>query len=250
MTKTLRTTLLTLGILSLANATLLLTVSNFTVGFAAQAVISVLMLAYAVFFNKIPKKIHIAIGILCLIPVAFVVFLFSYGNTSNVDYNEDVVIVLGAGIIGETVTRPLAHRLNTAYEYHLENPNAYIIVCGGLGNRARITEAEAMARYLRAKGVPSDKILLEGDSTSTYENLFFAKRILDEHFLDVKRGNAPVSEYRAVVVTNDFHLYRAVRTAKSIGITPSRLGAYTDWYTIPVNYLREMLAVSYWWVFD
>jgi uncharacterized SAM-binding protein YcdF (DUF218 family) len=205
-----------------------------------QALVSVSAILYAVFFNKIPKKAHFAAGFFCLIPVVFILFLFVYGNVSNADYNEDVVIVLGAGIIGETVTRPLASRLNTAFDYWRENPDSYIIVCGGLGNRASITEAEAMARYLNALGVPRERVLLEELSTSTYENLLFAQEILNDYF---------PNGFNAVLVTNDFHIYRSVRMARSIGIYPNRAGAYTDWYTMPVNYLREMMAVSYMWVF-
>lgn len=240
MTTIIRIIFFIIGMLVLANVVLLLRVSNPTVGFALQAMAAVVVMAYAVFFNYIPKKIHIALGISSLIPIIFVLFLGIYGNVSNTTYNEDVVIVLGAGIIGETVTRPLASRLNTAFYYWQKNPNAYIIVCGGLGNRAIITEAEAMARFLIRRGVPPEKILLEDRSTSTYENLTFAKEILDEHF--------PYG-FRAVLVTNDFHIYRAINTAHRIGIDANRMGAPTDWYTWPVNYLREMLAVVYMWVF-
>ena len=232
--------LFTLGILSLVNVVLLFMVSNFTIGFLLQAIISVFIIVYAIFLKRIPKKIHITTGILCLFPVVFVIFLFIYGNVSNADYDEDVVIVLGAGIIGENVTRPLANRLNTALSYWQRNPEAYIIVCGGLGNRALITEAEAMARFLTARGVPRERILLEDRSTSTYENLVFAKEILNEHFQD---------GFRSVLVTNDFHIFRAVHTARNIGINVNRIGAYTSWYTWPVNYLREMLAVINMWVF-
>ena len=229
-----------IGILSLANVFIVLRVSNPTIGFALQAGISILAIAYAAFFNHIPKKIHLTSGVLCLFPSVLVVFLFIYGNTGSVTYNEDVVIVLGAGVRGEIVTRPLARRLDTAFYYWQRNPDAYIIVTGGLGNRATITEAEAMARYLVRRGMPREKILLEELSTSTYENLKFAKEILDKHF---------PGGFRAVLVTNDFHIYRAVRTARGVGLDVNRRGAYTDWYSWPVNYLREMLAVVNFWIF-
>jgi len=204
-----------------------------------QGLISICLMLYAIFFNKIPKKIHILTTSLCLIPAVFALFLFAYGNMSNVDYTEDVVIVLGAGVNVEAVSRPLANRLNAAIDYWEQNPNAYIIVCGGLGNRAVITEAEAMARFLIARGVPPDQILLEDMSTSTYENLAFAKIILNEHF---PHG------FRAVLITNDFHIYRAVRTARHVGLDVSHVGAHTNVSTWPVNYLREMLAVMHMWV--
>ena len=233
-----RIILATIGILSLVNVATVLRVSNPTIGFALQAGISILVIAYAVFFNRIPQKIHITAGIACLFPIVLVVFLFIYGNTGTVTYNEDVVIVLGAGVRGEIVTRPLARRLDTAFYYWQRNPDAYVIVTGGLGNRATITEAEAMARYLVRRGMPRERILLEELSTSTYENLKFAKEILDGYFPD---------GFSAVLVTNDFHIFRGVQTARSVGLDVNRRGAYTDWYSWPVNYLREMLAVVNFW---
>ena len=231
----LRATLLFVGFLSLINVGFMYTVANPTAGFALQAILSVALIFYAIFLKNIPKKIHIALTILFIIPLAFSLFLGIYGNRNHVDYTEDVVIVLGAGVNGTMVSRPLAHRLNTTTDYWFENPDSMIIVTGGLGNRAIITEAEAMANFLIWRGVPEDRILLEDLSTSTYENLVFAKEIAYEHFPE---------GFRAVLVTNDFHIYRAVRTAREVGIEVNSLGAYTDWYSWPVNYLREMMAVT------
>lgn len=237
----LRIILFAMGLLSLANVMFMFRVANPTIAFTLQAILSVCLMLYAIGFNWIPRKIHIALVVLATIPLAFMLFLGIYGNVSDVDHTEDVVIVLGAGIQGERVTRPLAHRLDTALAYWQENPDAIIVVTGGLGNRATITEAEAMARYLIARGVPETHILREELSTSTYENLVFAKEILEEIFAD---------GFRAVLISNDFHIYRAVRTARQVGIDVNRLGAYTDWYTWPVNYLREMLAVFNFWFFQ
>jgi len=238
--KIIRAILLIIGIVSLIGVVFLQIVTNPTIGFMLQAILSVFVILYAIFFNKIHRKIHILIICVCLIPIAFVLFLGIYGNMSNVDYKEDAVIVLGAGVRGETVSLNLAHRLDRALEYWNENPNAVIVVTGGLGELATITEAEAMARYLIARGVPQESILLEDKSTSTYENLTFAKEILNEHF---------GTEFRVVVVTNDFHIFRAVRTARQVGLDVTGKGAYTLWYTRPANYLREMLAVVNMWFF-
>ena len=231
-----RKLLLIIGILSLFNVAFMYNVANPTIGFTLQAAISVFIILYGIFLKKIPKIVHIITGALFLIPIAFSLFLAIYGNTKNVDYTEDAVIVLGAGINEETVSKPLSRRLNEAVLYWEQNKDAYIVVCGGLGNRAVITEAEAMSRYLTARGVPIQNILLEESSTSTFENLAFAKEILDEHFPD---------GYRALLITNDFHVYRTVHTARLLGISAGHIGAPTDWYTIPVNYLREMTAVVY-----
>ena len=230
-----RLVLLIIGILVLLNAVMMLFVSNLYMVLAIQAGAAVCLILYAVFIRKIPKAIHITAAVICLLPVSFSAFLFIYGNTSNADYSEDVIIVLGAGVRGETVSAVLARRLDAAAEYLTVNPDATVIVCGGLGDRAVITEAEAMERYLVSKGVPIHRIIREGMSTSTYENLAFAGEILQWHFPD---------GFRAVVATNDFHLFRAVTLARHAGFSANRIGATTPLSTLPQNYIREMMAIA------
>jgi len=163
-----------------------------------------------------------------------------YGNRSTATFDEDVVIVLGAGVVGERVTNPLARRLDRAIYYFERNPNVYIIVCGGLGDMATITEAEAMARYLYERDIPPERVLLEELSTSTLENLIFAQEILNEHFLE---------GFSAVIISNDFHMFRAVSMARSVGIDANHLGSSTPTRLLAENYLREMLAVVYFFIF-
>jgi len=239
--KIIRIILFVAGALLLLNALIILPMINPTIGWYLQLALSVALIAYAALFKKIPRKLHITAACLSLIPAVFVGFLAVYGNVNRVDHTEDAVVVLGAGVRGETVSRLLAHRLNAAADYWQQNPQAYIIVTGGLGNRATITEAEAMARFLVERhGIPRERILLEDQSTSTYENLIFTRAILEER---LQRD-----DFRVVIVSNDFHMYRAQRLARQLGLEAGRIGARTDWYTWPVNYLREMTAVLNAWL--
>jgi uncharacterized SAM-binding protein YcdF (DUF218 family) len=124
--------------------------------------------------------------------------------------------------------------------YLNRNTNAVVVVSGGLGAGRNITEAEAMSRYLVAQGISSERILQEGASTSTYENLSFSNGILTEYF--------PLG-FRAVVVTNDFHIFRATRQARSLDIDAVGLGAPTPWHSFAANYLREMMAIINFLIF-
>ena len=228
------------GVLMLIRLFMIPRMSSMTIGIILQAIVFIAIGIYAVFINKFSKRLHIFICICLLIPTIFVSFLAVYGNRGTATFEEDVVIVLGARVVGESVTNPLARRLDVAIYYFERNPNAYIVVCGGLGDMATITEAEAMARYLYARGVPRERILLEDLSTSTLENLTFAYGILNEHFPE---------GFSAVVVSNDFHLFRAVSTARSVGMDVNHLGAPTPTRLLAENYLREMLAVVNFWFF-
>ena len=231
--------ILIIGILLLLNVGGLVFVSNFNAGFIIQGVIAVLLIVYALVFKRVPRFAHIVIGVICALPLLLIAFLAIYGNINNATYNEDVVIVLGAAIHGEQVSAPLASRLDEAIAYYERNPNATFIVCGGQGMQEDISEALAMKRYLAARGIPEAQILEEEKSTSTYENFKFAKPILDERF---------PNGYKTVIITSDFHVYRAVQTAKRFGINATHIGAPIAWYNWPMAYLREVAAVGRMWV--
>ncbi|MCL2574651.1 MAG: YdcF family protein [Defluviitaleaceae bacterium] len=235
-----RILILAIGILLALNVIALATFSSIHHGHTIQAILSAVILLYAAFYNKLPKKFHIATHIVAAIPVTFVLFLMIYGNISHVNHQEDVVIVLGAGLHNGEVGDHLALRLNTALSYLSYNPQAMVIVCGGLGTGQPHTEAYAMARYLTTRGIPPERILLEDRSTNTYENLAFAKEILAAHF--------PYG-FTAALVTNDFHIFRAAQLANQVGIDATPLGAPTPWHSLTVNYLREMLAIINMWIF-
>jgi len=238
--KKIKIILLALGIIALINFVALLLVTNIHFGHMMLGVSAVVLIVYALIFEKIPQWVHITLWSVCVVPVVFAGFLAVYGRTNHVDYTEDVVIVLGAGLRGDEVGGHLAMRLDTAAAYLNQNPNALVIVSGGLGAGRNITEAEAMSRYLMQQGISPERILQEGQSTSTYENLSFSKEILSEYFPE---------GFRAVVITNDFHVFRATHQARNLGIDAISLGAPTPWHSFAANYMREMFAVINFWIF-
>ena len=239
--KILRLTILIIGILLILNAAIMGFVANFNSGIIFAAIFALVLILFSVFFEKIRKikwmyfSFYAVFGLV----VCLIIFIAAYGHIDNVTFDEDAVIVLGAGIRGEYVTLPLAYRLDKAYEYSRKNPEAIIVVSGGKGLQESITEALAMERYLVNKGVDKNKIIKEENSTSTYTNFVFSKEILDEYF------NGP---YKTVVITNDFHIYRAVRVAKVVGLETAHYHAKIQWYLIPVSYLRECVAVIKVWI--
>jgi len=125
-------------------------------------------------------------------------------------------------------------------DYHMKNPDAVFVVSGGQGPQEAISEALAMERYLVEKGVPESQILREENSTTTYENFSFSGDLLKRKFPE---------GFSTAFVTNNFHVYRAEKTAEYAGIPARHMGAGVSWYSIPVNYMREMMAVLSLWVF-
>ncbi len=142
------------------------------------------------------------------------------------------LIVLGAQIRGVRITNSLKRRLDTALEYLSEHPDTIVIVSGGQGKGEDIPEACAMADYLKKHGIESERIVIEDKSTSTRENLKFSARYLEDRA-------QPIG-----IVTNNFHVYRALQIGKQEG--------YTDLYGIAagtngvlfLNYMvREFFAI-------
>lgn len=144
----------------------------------------------------------------------------------------DLVVVLGAGLWGEDPSPILKNRLDAAITYCNEN-NYPIIVSGGQGSDEPISEAEAMRRYLVKGGIDFERIILENRSTSTQENILFSKVIIDGMFTDAQ----------VLIITSDFHGYRAKYLAEKADLKVELLGTDTIFY-LKVNYmLREALAV-------
>ena len=100
----------------------------------------------------------------------------------------------------------------------------------------------AMARYLEAKGVPAEQIVVEQKSTSTEENLLFAKELLAQRGIGADEPMA--------VVTNAFHCYRARCYARLVGFEQvSSIPASIGLNSVMPCYMREVFAVLYYWVF-
>lgn len=157
--------------------------------------------------------------------------IIGYGK-STPQAGADYMIVLGARVRGERVVGLLARRLNAAAEYLEKNPDTKVVLSGGQGAGETISEAEAMRRYLSQKGIDESRMILEDESTNTDENLEFSKQKMDD------------PDAKVVIVSNDFHIFRALRIAKKKGIENAEgLGASTVWYTVPNMFVREAFAV-------
>lgn len=236
--------LLFIGSLLTANGAIMLITTNFNIGNILTVTLGLILLLYGIYFDKVntitPKSIK-AVFVLCLcVIIAFSVFIMAYGSNNNITYKEDAVIVLGAAIHGKTPSLVLKDRLDTAVEYHKQNPDAYIIVSGGQGPQEDITEAEAMEKYLIEKGVNKDKIIKEEKATSTYENFLFSNKILKERFGE---------DINISFITTDFHFYRASNIAKSADISQiTHIHSNTRWYSVATSVLRECLAVTKFWI--
>ena len=87
--------------------------------------------------------------------------------------------------------------------------------------------------YLKEKGIPEDKIILEDKSATTFENLRNSKAIID-----AAEGN----KYTALVTSN-YHVYRALRYCRRIGMDCTGIGSHVAFYYWPSALIREFIAI-------
>ena len=131
----------------------------------------------------------------------FIISGFSMKGQPGADY----VIVLGAHMKADGPSKALQYRLDEAIRYLNENPSSKVIVSGGQGSDEHISEAQGMYEYLVEKGIEKDRIIKEDKSVNTTQNLAFSAE-----YLDRERDSV-------AVVTNNFHVFRAVKIAEKAG---------------------------------
>ncbi|MEE1783740.1 YdcF family protein [Streptomyces sp. SP17BM10] len=209
-------------------------------GLGILAVLGLLVLAVATGSHRLgilAVTSVLVVGYVSFLFVCFVGYAFLYGR-HRPRRDVDFVVVLGSGLIGgERVPPLLASRLNRGREVYEEqaargNPPV-LITSGGQGPDEKLPESHAMADYLVERGFPAEHVAREDRSRTTEENLLFSKAIME--------GANP--DYRCVVVTNNFHAFRAALTARRTGVNGQVFGSPTAAYYWPSATIREFAAV-------
>ena len=164
--------------------------------------------------------------------ISAILNLIHIGRNKKLDY----IIVLGAGIKGKQVTPLLAGRIDKGIELLKYNPNAKLILSGGMGPGEDIPEGVAMAAYAKDKGVSDERIIVEDKSKNTYENLLFSSKLIDKE------------NPKLALVTTSYHVFRALVFAKKLNIPCIGYGSKTKWYFTLNALIREYigyLSISY-----
>ena len=187
------------------------------------------------------KTLTIIIAVISLsviyVSVSFLLFLFYSLFLMVIPRKKDFdyVIIHGAGLLdGNKVSKLLADRIDKAILVYSTDPSPTILIpSGGQGGDETVSEAEAMAEYLREKGIPESDILLEDQSGTTMENLKNCKAIID-----AREGR----KYTALVTSN-YHVYRALRYCRKIGLKCTGIGSRVAAYYWPSALIREFVAI-------
>lgn len=185
------------------------------------------------------KVIHtVFTSLLCFGIVAFLITetLIIHRSKGDTDTAFQYLVVLGAKVNGTDPSLSLNDRINAAYGYLSTHPDVIAVLSGGQGPDEDISEAQCMYNKLTQWGISPDRLWLEEQATSTWENLQYSLDIIEE-----KTGQRPES---IGLLSSEYHLYRAGLFADSFGVDAALIPASTSWATIRLNYfMREAVAV-------
>jgi len=132
------------------------------------------------------------------------------------DLNPDCILVLGAAVRGDTPSKMLQDRLDVAIALYEEGVAEKLLLSGDNG-QVYYNEVVVMQKYVLEAGVPAEDVFLDYAGFSTYESMYRAR---DVFLVET-----------AVVVTQKYHLYRALQIGRALGLTVRGVASNQEIYT-------------------
>ena len=140
----------------------------------------------------------------------------------------DCILVLGAGVNDGEPSYMLADRLDMAIELYENGASEKLLMSGDHG-REEYDEVNVMKDYAVSAGVPSSDVFMDHAGFSTYDSIYRAKEVFQAQ--------------RVIIVTQPYHLYRALYIAESLGLEAWGVGAEGEDYAGQgLRDFREQLA--------
>ena len=146
------------------------------------------------------------------------------------DMNADCIIVLGAGLRPDgKPTWMLEDRIKVGDELYKNHAAPKIIMSGDHG-RESYDEVNAMKKYAKSEGVPSKDIFMDHAGFETYDTMYRARDVFGAK--------------KVIIVTQKYHLYRAMYAAKKLGLEAYGVSATKRKYDNKqwIRDIREWLA--------
>lgn len=144
-------------------------------------------------------------------------------------YEADCILVLGAGITDKNTPSPmLKDRLDAGIKLYQEGVSSKILLSGDNGQVGH-NEIHVMLNYVKNEGIPEEDIFCDHAGFSTYDSMYRASSIFQ-----VKK---------AVVVTQEYHEYRALYIGEKLGLDVKGVSADQEKYAgQTAREIREILA--------
>lgn len=142
--------------------------------------------------------------------------------------DTDCAVILGAGIRDGKPTPMLRDRLLTGIELYKSGAAKKLIMSGDHGS-VDYDEVNIMKSYAVEAGVPDSDIFMDHAGFSTYETIYRAREIFEADSI--------------IIVSQEYHLYRALYIAERLGVKAVGVSADLNTYRGQTRRdLREILA--------
>ena len=180
---------------------------------------------------KILKKIIIAvicIGLVCSAAVLGINFYVVKSSEKyildmdNAGEGYDCVLVLGCGVWGDRPSHMLEDRLLVGIEL-CKNGASEKLLMSGDHSRDEYDEVNVMKKFATDRGLASEDVFMDHAGFSTYESMYRARDIFKAK--------------KVLIVTQEYHLYRALYIAEKLGI--EAYGVASDYHTYVGQFMRE-----------
>jgi uncharacterized SAM-binding protein YcdF (DUF218 family) len=158
------------------------------------------------------------------------------------DPSGDVLIVLGGASLEDNVLGVSSYWRSTyAVRAQRSTPFAQIVISGG----GPTHPALAMREFVVCEGVPRERVVVEDRSVSTRENALFVRELLAH------------TAGRKVLLTSDYHMFRAYRTFRKAGLDVlprpfpdaiKRSGSHSQRWPIFIDLCEEAAKTAYYFV--
>ena len=173
----------------------------------------------------------------CMLVGAIAAGLIAAGYKPEPD--KDFMIILGCGLKKDGTPTPLLQgRIDRALRFYHEQKEQTgkeltFVVSGGKGSDEVIAESASMKQYLLEQGIPEERIIEEGMSASTLENMKFSKDKITATGVDGK----------IIFSTTNYHVFRSGLCARRVKMRAVGVGAKTKWYFWPNAWVREFAGL-------
>lgn len=160
----------------------------------------------------IQKKWFLISSILVIVLFTTIISISQYvkvtGMSSIIEAKDaeevDAILILGARVFSNgDVSLMLKDRLTVGYELYEQKCSDKIIVSGDHGTK-NYDEVNTMKAYLLDRGVPAEDVFMDHAGFSTYESIYRVRDIFQVN--------------KVIIVTQEYHLMRALFIAKQLGL--------------------------------
>jgi uncharacterized SAM-binding protein YcdF (DUF218 family) len=186
--------------------------------------------------RKIGKALLITLCVVVLAVGLIASRIYSFRNVRS-DAPADAAVVLGAAVWTADPSPVFRERINHGIDLYRKGKVRKLIFTGGQGNPGELTESSAARKYALKNGVPAHDILIEEKSHTTFENMVYAKQIIDQQGIK-----------KVLIVSDPLHMRRAMSMASDVGLAAEPSPTPTTRYTSLGSQLELLAHETYYYI--